>query len=272
MNFLLFYIEGNTKVLSFLEYLEEEIELLGFNSKRIPISISGVTDIDIEKGSIAISIGGDGTVLYVGRLLVKTDIPIFPVNYGNLGFITEIKKNEIIHILKSYLENKIEIQKRIVLSATIFKRDSSTKENALNDVVVTRSNMCKIIDIDLYVNQEYVCRYRSDGLIVATPTGSTAYSLSAGGPILEPDLDNIIITPICPHSLRVRPLVIDGNKEIQIRLASNNPQMITMDGQITYEITNKDIITIKKAGYINIVKPENRSFFNVLKEKLNWLE
>ncbi|HOJ49305.1 MAG TPA: NAD(+)/NADH kinase [Spirochaetota bacterium] len=272
MEILLFYISTNSKVLDFINYLEDEIYILGYKSIKVPIEIDQIKTINYSEGSIAISIGGDGTVLYVARLLANTNIPIFPVNFGNLGFITEIKKNELIHILKSFIENKIETQKRIVIKSDIISNNEIKTYKALNDIVITRSNVCKIIDLDLYINQEYVCRYRADGLIIATPTGSTAYSLSAGGPILEPELENIIITPICPHSLRVRPLVIDASKEIQIRVISNTPQIITFDGQITFEITNKDLITIKKDGYVNIVKPENRSFFNVLKEKLNWLD
>jgi NAD+ kinase len=140
-------------------------------------------------------------------------------------------------------------------------------------MVITRHSLCKLIEVELMVNGEYVCRYRADGLIVSTPTGSTAYSLSASGPILEPDLDNILITPICPHSLRVRPLVVSGDKTLEFRILSDETQMLTIDGQEWYYLNPEEIVVIKKAEKkVRLAKPDKRTFYTVLKEKLNWLD
>lgn len=276
MRALVFFSEKKN-VSHFIKYLEEELFLLNVESRFISVSIDDQKELDFKvnpETDFAISIGGDGTVLMVARTLLKHQIPIFPVNFGNLGFITEIKKNELITLIKKHLDKNVFFEERLMLESTIISDKSIVQKNyALNDVVVTRSSWCKLIEVELSINGDYVCRYRADGLIIATPTGSTAYSLSAGGPILEPDLNSIVITPICPHSLRVRPLVISSNKEIEIRVVSDANQMLNHDGQNQTDLNTDDIVLIKATPQkIRLAKPDKRNFYTVLKEKLNWLD
>lgn len=276
MRALIFYAERKN-IASFVRYLEEEFYLLKIHTITIPLSPDKKQKINFEcnpQEDFAVSLGGDGTMLGVARFLYPWNIPIFPVNFGNLGFITEIKNNEIVPMIKNYLENQVVFEERILLESRIFSLNADENVSiAMNDVVITRKTPCKIIDLEVLVNQEYFCRYRADGLIIATPTGSTAYSLSASGPILEPTLENIVITPICPHSLRVRPLVLPADKQIEIRVLGSEDNLLTIDGQETYDIDSQNIIFVKTAPKkIRLAKPEKRSFYNVLKEKLNWLD
>lgn len=276
MRALIFFSEKKN-VAQFVKYLEEELFLLGINTLVIPLKIGEIPKLEFKinpKEDLAISVGGDGTVLRVARLIHPYHLPIFPVNFGNLGFITEIKKNEIVNIIRKYQDGSVFFDERLMLEAEVL----SSKERkfhgfALNEALISRHFLYKLLELELTLDKEYVCRYRADGLMIATPTGSTAYNLSAGGPILEPDLNNILITPICPHSLRVRNLVISAKKMIAIRVLSEDKQILTLDGQESFELHPEDIIMIKAAPHpIKIAKPDQRTFYTVLKEKLDWLD
>lgn len=276
MRALIFFSEKKN-VAQFVQYLEEELFLLGISAQVIPLKIGEKPVLDFKinsKEDFAISVGGDGTVLRVARLVYPINIPIFPVNFGNLGFITEIKKNEIIQIIQKYKQKHIFFDERLMLEAEVLSlKEKKFKGIALNEAVVSRNFLYKLLELELTIDKEYVCRYRADGLIIATPTGSTAYSLSAGGPILEPDLQNFVITPLCPHSLRVRNLVVSAKKEIAIRVLSEEKQLLTLDGQDSFELQPEDIIVIKAAAHpVKIAKPDQRTFYSVLKEKLDWLD
>ncbi|HCL56583.1 MAG TPA: NAD(+) kinase [Spirochaetia bacterium] len=277
MRALVFYSERkNTS--SFLKYLKEELDLLKIQSVFIPLTIEKKMSIDFEideETDFAVSLGGDGTVLHVTRILYHYSIPIFPVNFGNLGFITEIKQNELIHMIKEYLNQKIGFDYRLMLETNIHhqRHHKVFTGFALNEITLTRTIPCKLIEIEVKIDEHYVSKYRADGLIIATPTGSTAYSLSAGGPILEPGLNNFIITPISPHSLRLRPLVISSDKEIELKVLTSGESMVTLDGQEIHYLKDHEIVVVKSAAKrIKIARPDKRNFYNVLKEKLNWQE
>ncbi len=276
MRALIFFLEEKD-VSQFVKSLEEELFLLNIKTVLFPLSSQNNLPSSFNVNSqtdFAISLGGDGTVLSVVRLLYPHVLPIFPINFGNLGFITEIKKNELLAILKKHIQKKVEVEERILLQGQVISsQEVKASLLAFNDFVISPHTVKKLINIELFIDNEYVCRYRADGLILSSPTGSTAYSLSAGGPILEPDLNCFVITPICPHSLRVRPLVVSAHKTLEIKILSKEPQSLTADGQDSYALNLDDGVIINKAPQkTQIVKSDLRNFYTVLKEKLNWLE
>ncbi len=276
----LIFFSSKINISDYLTYLENELNQLKIKTVKIPVNFQ--EDLDLHekinpKKDFAISLGGDGTVLHVARQLFEHEIiPIFPVNFGSMGFITEIKKDELLHLIDKYLNGNVKFDERILLRAKVFDEKTHLVKYsglALNDTIIARHSSFKPIDLELTVNNHYVCKYRGDGLIVATPTGSTAYSLSASGPIVEPALDNLLITPICSHSLRVRPLVLSGSSLIKVDIATDAMQKLVMDGQERFTLKMGDCVSINSTqNKIKIARPDQRTFFNVLKEKLNWLD
>jgi len=224
-----------------------------------------------EEVDLIITLGGDGTLLGTARSLARTGIPILGVNLGHLGFLTDLEMADLFPCLERLLRGDYIIEKRMMLSAEV-RRERASVANfyALNDVVITKGPLSRIIRLETYVGDEYLATYRADGIIVASPTGSTAYSLSAGGPIVRPDLGVLIVTPICPHTLYARPFILADHELIRIVLKSESPDvMVTIDGQIGFPLQKKDQILVKKADvYTNLVKLRNRSFFEVLRLKL----
>jgi len=276
MRALIFFSEKKD-VSQFVKYLEEELFLMQVETVLIPVKIPEPAGLEIEirpETDFAVSLGGDGTVLFVTRTLYPHPIPIFPVNFGNLGFITEIKRNELIPMIQKYIKGQASLEERILLDGQVVSsKEITARALAFNDMVITRHALCKLIELELSIDGEYVCRYKADGLILSTPTGSTAYSLSASGPILEPGLNCFLITPICPHSLRVRPLVVPAEKTLEVRILSSETQMLAVDGQEWHPLNPGDMVRVAAAEKkTRIVKPDLRNFYMVLKEKLNWLE
>lgn len=224
-----------------------------------------------EKVDLIITLGGDGTLLGAARSFAGTGIPILGVNLGHLGFLTDLEMADLFPCLERMLQGDYIIEKRMMLSAEVRREGVSVADfYALNDVVITKGPLSRIIRLETYVSDEYLATYRADGIIVASPTGSTAYSLSAGGPIVRPDLGVMIVTPICPHTLYARPFILADHEVIRIVLKSESPEvMVTIDGQIGFPLKKKDQILVKKADiYTNLVKVRNRSFFEVLRMKL----
>lgn len=224
------------------------------------------------KADLIIVFGGDGTFLSIARQMIWKSIPILGVNLGQLGFLTEILVDEVYDTLTDILKGNIKIQERSMLEACV-KREG--KElfclPVLNDVVVTKSAIARVIDFQLYLNKVPIARLKADGLIVATPTGSTAYSLAAGGPIVHPEVEGTIITAICPHSLNIRPLVIPEKASIEIELLQKDGDiMLTLDGQFGYELHQGDIISISKykKHSLKIVQSPKRDYFELLRSKL----
>jgi NAD+ kinase len=222
-----------------------------------------------------IVLGGDGTLLSVARLVGDHDVPILGVNLGGLGFLTEITLEELFRVLEKVVQGDFITNERVVLNASVIRRGERMAEFiVLNDAVINKGALARIIDLETTINGEYLTTFKSDGLILSTPTGSTAYNLSAGGPIVYPSLHCIIITPICPHTLTNRPIVIPDDVEIRAKLKTKQQEVIlTLDGQQGFTLEFEDVVEVKKAeGHIFLIKSPYRHYFEVLREKLKWGE
>jgi NAD+ kinase len=222
-----------------------------------------------------IVLGGDGTLLSVARQVWNRNIPILGVNLGGLGFLTEITLDELYPVLEKVLRDDFAINEREVLNAGVIRGGKRIAEFiVLNDAVINKGALARIIDLETTINGEYLSTFRSDGLIISTPTGSTAYNLSAGGPIVYPSLHTIIITPICPHTLTIRPIIIPDDVKIRALLKSSNEEVtLTLDGQQGFTLKFEDVVEVGKAeGRILLIKSPYRHYFELLREKLKWGE
>ncbi len=236
----------------------------GFQREQIPSLVD-----------IIIVFGGDGTMLGVARLVGGKDIPILGVNLGGLGFITEINKDEIFEALEAVLSDECFTEERIMLNACVYRNGEKVSDFlVLNDVVINKGALARIIDLETYVNNNYVTTFKADGLIISSPTGSTAYSLSAGGPILYPSLNCIVITPICPHTLTNRPIVLPGSFIIEVVLASESEDVyLTLDGQSGFSLRKDDRVEVRKSEFkTKIIIPANRDYFQLIRTKMKWGE
>lgn len=224
---------------------------------------------------IIIVLGGDGTMLNTCRLVADKGVPVLGINTGGLGFITEVQLDKLYEILEKVLSGECPIEERLMLTAQVRRLGELIAEYiVLNEVVINKAALARIIDLETYVNHNYVTTFKADGLIISTPTGSTAYSLSAGGPILYPTLDNIIITPICPHTLTNRAMVIPGDSIIEVILRSPTERVyLTMDGQVGFSVMQNDVIEVAKAPFkTRLLIPCDRDYFQILRTKLKWGE
>jgi NAD+ kinase len=226
----------------------------------------------ISQSDVIVCLGGDGTFLKVARKAFMKDTPILGINLGSMGFLTEVDKNEVDHAVDHLLQGNYTVENRMMLE-TVFKRNGEVigKDMALNDVVISRGAISRILHVKTYINDIFVDNFPGDGLIVSSPTGSTAYSLSAGGPIVEPDLDIIIVTPICPHILYSRSFITTGDRAVKAIIDENysHDAMITIDGQKGYEARGGDIIEVKKASHtVKLVRMNPRNFFDILRTKI----
>jgi NAD+ kinase len=226
----------------------------------------------IRRVEAVIVLGGDGTLLHAARLIGANGVPILGVNLGSLGFLAEVKLDEMYEALESLLSGQYRFEERVLLNIEVIRDESVVaKYLALNDAVINKGALARIIELEICVNTQPVLFTRSDGLIVSTPTGSTAYSLAAGGPILYPTLDAFIIAPICPHTLTNRPLVIPDRDEVLIRLHRGADVMLTVDGQVGMPLRPKDNLTLRRAqSTMKLVLPFGSNFFTLLREKLRW--
>jgi len=252
-------------------YIEEEIGKLLSPGLWKPIQREAIpTDVEV-----IIVLGGDGTLLSVARQVWNKNIPILGVNLGGLGFLTEITLDELYPVLEKVLQDEFEINERDVLNAEVIRRGERIAEFiVLNDAVINKGALARIIDLETTIDGEYLSTFRSDGLIISTPTGSTAYNLSAGGPIVFPSLHTIIITPICPHTLTIRPIIIPDHVRIRALLKSRNEEVtLTLDGQQGFTLEFEDVVEVRKAeGRILLIKSPYRRYFELLREKLKWGE
>ena len=222
-----------------------------------------------KKSEMILSLGGDGTLIGLASCIGREQTPIFGVNLGHLGFLTEFFKRELYDQLTLFLQNKLSIEKVRLYSATIYQNKKKYhRAYFLNDAVVGRSDIARMFSLIIQCNEEQIYNLSGDGVIISSPLGSTAYSMAAGGPIVHPHSKAIVLTPICPHSLTNRPLVLPDNKEILIRTKGSNKTYITVDGQRSFAITDQDSILIKRANrFLNIVKNPDKKYFNTLREK-----
>ena len=236
-------------------------------------SYSSTEDIK-NNCDIAFIIGGDGTLLRSAQELAKADIPICGINRGRLGFLVDISPNHIEENLNNILSDNYSVDERISLIGTVIRNGKEISKNiSFNDVVVHSKDAVRMIEMDTTLNGESLYRVNADGLVVSTPAGSTAYSLSSGGPILEPTMDALVIVPICPHLLSNRPFVIDMNSTIEIKLSekSDTNASVTFDGQINVPIQANDIIKISKGEVmLRLIQPPGINFLSILREKLGW--
>jgi len=220
-------------------------------------------------------LGGDGTLLSVARQLKGKEVPILGVNLGGLGFLTETSVEELPDMFESVVRGRYALSKRIMLSVAVKRQAELVFDiSILNDAVITKDALARIIDIETYVDDEYLTTYRADGLILSTATGSTGYSLSAGGPILHPSLPHIVVTPICPHMLTNRPILLPEGAALRALLLSRDERVVlTLDGQIGFPLDFGDEVTVKKSPYtVNLITSMSRGYFEVLRTKLKWGE
>lgn len=228
-----------------------------------------------ENVDLLIVLGGDGTLLSAARALKGHKVPILAVNLGGLGFLTSVTREELYPLLERVLRGEHTVSERMMLDARTLRNGNAVEHQiALNDAVINKAALARMLDFDVYVDGSQIGRYRADGLIVATPTGSTAYSLAAGGPIVHPHLNAFVITPICPHMLTNRPLVIPDTSRVEIDIAAaEEPVYLTLDGQVGFQLQSKDRVSIQKSeSRVYFVQSPQKNYFEVLRSKLRWGE
>ncbi|MBW1668306.1 MAG: NAD(+)/NADH kinase [Deltaproteobacteria bacterium] len=227
---------------------------------------------DIE---LLIVLGGDGTLLGAARKVAKRGIPILGVNVGGLGFLTEIPVKRLYPAIEKMLEASLEVEARLMLETRVLRSgEEACRVLVLNDVVINKGALARIIDLDVYINEEFLTTFRADGLIVSTPTGSTAYNLSAGGPVLYPTMTSFILTPICPFTLTNRPIILPDSHRVSIKLpkeTAGEKVSLTFDGQVGFDLLQGDEIIIRTSERkIKLVKSPDQTYFEILREKLMW--
>lgn len=266
----------------FTEWLNERsISLVGtpdLDHERIEHETGCAVPI-VEKEAIAAQVdlmlvlGGDGTMIATSRLIGDTEVPVMGVNYGGLGYLAEFRIEELFTAIESISAGDYKLERRLMLAVELHRGDEVFSRNrVLNDVVVNKSALARIIEIETKLNDQFVNSFRADGLIVATPTGSTAYNLSAGGPIIFPSMNAVVITPICPFTLSNRPIVVPDDSLIEVRLKTEREEVaLTLDGQVGFPLATGDRIVIRKSKTtFNLVQPKSRNYFDLLRDKLKW--
>jgi NAD+ kinase len=229
-------------------------------------------DAVVEGTETVIVLGGDGTLLAAARAIGHREIPILAVNLGGLGFLTALTLEQMYPEMERALEGKCRIGPRRMLHCEVVRKGERLAEyEALNDAVFAKTELARMINIDVHVDAHYVCRYRADGLIVSTPTGSTAYSLSAGGPIIFPTVDTLCLTPICPHMLTNRPVLVPGEAVIRVDVLDDTAPYLTVDGQVGQPLEKGDQVFCKNAKTkVMLIRPPHMLYFDVLRAKLKW--
>jgi NAD+ kinase len=243
------------------------IELRAVNSVAEP---GGELDDDID---LIVVLGGDGTMLGAARMMGEREIPVLGVNFGFLGYMTEFTLEEMFPALENVRKGNFAVERRMMIDVTLNRGGvAAAARRALNDAVITKSTPARMIEIESYINGMLVNSFRADGMIVATPTGSTAYSLSAGGPIVHPSMSAILLTPICPHMLSNRPAVVPGESVVDLIFKrADTDLLLTIDGQPGVELQHDDRITLRRSETsFNLVQSTNRNYFEVLRTKLKW--
>ena len=259
------------------------IRLVG---KRLSQAESGVSDSGliceietagedyfVEEVDLIVVLGGDGTMISTARLIGDRSIPVLGINYGGLGYLTEFRIEEMFVALEQILAGNYELDRRVTLRVEHCRGDKTLSTNrVLNDVVINKAALARIIELEVWLNGLFVNNFRADGLIVSTPTGSTAYNLSAGGPIVFPSMNAVVVTPICPFTLSNRPIVVPDEAEIELILKTENEEVaLTLDGQVGFQLQAGDRVKIRKSRTtFNLVEPPNRNYFDVLRDKLRW--
>jgi NAD+ kinase len=236
-----------------------------------------VTEVDSDQLAASVDLilvlGGDGTMIATARMIGDQEVPVLGVNYGGLGYLAEFRIEELYSALESILSDNYRLDKRVMLAVELLRgSELITRNRVLNDVVINKSALARIIEIEVYFSQQFVNSFRADGLIISTPTGSTAYNLSAGGPVVFPSMNAIVITPICPFTLTNRPIVVPDDAVIELRLKTEQEDVaLTLDGQVGFPLKVNDRAVIRKSRTtFNLIQPSNRNYFDVLRDKLRW--
>ena len=261
-----------------IEMIIESHFLIMLNEKKIVENkyktFTSHTELD-SSFDMLISIGGDGTILRAATLVRDSGIPILGINAGRLGFLASVQKENIASFMQFVIDRKYTISKRTLLSLTCTPPNESIDaiNFAMNEITVSRKDTTSMITIDTYLNEEYLNSYWADGLIISTPTGSTGYSLSCGGPILTPDVKSLVITPIAPHNLTARPLVVPDETQIRLKVSGRDEYyLVSLDSRVT-SVRNESVLTLKKTPFqINMVEIPEETFLKTLRSKLLWGE
>ena len=250
-------------------YLEPNTaDLIGKTSHLSKEEVAAQTDF-------LIVLGGDGTLLNVAGFAHPHEVPILGVNLGSLGFLTETTMENLYPTLEKVLDKKCEIENRMLLNASVLRDGKNIDDfNVLNDIVINKGALARILNLKVFVDDQYMTSYRADGLIIASPTGSTAYSLSAGGPIIHPSMHALVLSPICPFALTNRPIVVPDSSVIRVQLTTRNADedvRITLDGQTGYSIKSGDILEAKKADIpVKLIQAPGKNYYQLLRKKLHW--
>ena len=254
-----------------LNFITNTIENIITDSKITIFKDSkGLHNIKSNKLDFIISLGGDGTLLGTAREVANYNIPILGVNIGNLGFLTEVVSTDFAYAIKNIKEEKFKIEDRIILNCQIENAKELKNYVGLNDIVIAKGTLARMAKYEIYIDDKYYASFTADGVIISTPTGSTAYSLSAGGPIMYPTLKLMSITPICPHSLGVRTMVVDGYSKINVAIKRKFESVfLTVDGQQSYELKDNDKIEVTMSPLkCSLIKLDNYDYFDILRRKI----
>ena len=261
--------------------LETAVELTAWLAKRgiavlgEPVSAGNTREGvgQFRKADLIVVLGGDGTMISAARMVADADVLVLGINYGSLGYLTEFRIEEMIPALEAIIRGECVADRRVMLDVKHIREDQTLATGRiLNDVVINKAAIARIIEINVELNGLFVNSFRADGLIVSTPTGSTAYNLSAGGPIVFPSMNAVLLTPICPFTLTNRPIVVPDTAEIELRLENENEGVVlSLDGQTGYPMRAGDLVRIRKSKTaLNLLRPANRNYFDVLRDKLKW--
>jgi NAD+ kinase len=227
----------------------------------------------VRSVDLIVVLGGDGTMIASARMVGDVETPVLGVNFGTLGYIAEFTVEDMTPALESVVAGDYTLDRRVMLAAEVFRGgEKLMHERVLNDVVISKSALARIIEIETWVDKKFVNLFRADGLIVSTPTGSTAYNLSAGGPVIYPSMNAVVVTPICPHTLSNRPLVVEDTVEFEMILKTSKEEVaLTLDGQVGIPLEYDDRVCVRKSRTtFNLVQARTRNYFDVLRNKLKW--
>jgi len=241
-----------------------------FEGKGIRASMDPASAV---RADLCVVVGGDGTLLAAARMMGEHQVPILAINYGGLGFLTEVTRDEMYPALEGVLAGKMVTHSRMMMEISVEREEKVVGTyQALNDAVIHKGTLARIVELEAYVDGQYVSIFRSDGLILSTPTGSTAYNVSAGGPIVHPTMAAIVLTPISSHTLTNRPLVLPPQSKIEVTLRSIPDEVyLTVDGQVGMKLDSSDRVTVRKSDrMVRLIAPSGKDFFDVLRDKLKW--
>jgi NAD+ kinase len=268
-------IDASRKLMAWLKSRGIEVILDETLTNQLTEEEDTFSEAGFAQVALLVVLGGDGTLLSAARLIGNGEVPILGVNVGGLGFLSAFSLDELYPILERILAEDYETEKRMMLTTSVERKGGIlARYSVLNDVVINKAAIARMIDLETSIDEHYLTMFKADGLIVSTPTGSTAYSMAAGGPIVVPSLHTIMLTPICPHTLTNRPILVHDSAEIKVTIKSQNEDIyLTFDGQVGQSLQAEDVIKIRKSEHtVQLVKSPFKDYFEVLRTKLRWGE